>query len=125
MKVGLLAIAQTRGGELGAHDVVIHFMLDDFHVEAEAVLADRARSVESHFWIGAGVFHGHFFAITFHVGRRAVLLALLIHVGAVGIHIFLRHTLFERNRDGDAEYFRFGCVFVLPGLHVLGGGVQA
>ena len=86
---------------------------------------DRARSVERHFWIGAGVLHGHFFAFTFYVGRRAVFLALLIYVGAVGVHIFLRDALLERHGDGDAEYFRFCCVFVLPGLHVLGGGTQA
>ena len=122
MKVGLLAIAQTCGGKFGAHDVVIHFMLDDFHVEAETVFTDRARAIEGHFWIGAGVLHGHFVAFAFHVRRRAVLLALLIHVGAVGIHIFLRHALLERDGDGDAEYFRFGRVFVLPGFYVLSGG---
>ena len=125
MKVGLLAIAQARGGELGAHDVVVHFMLDDFHVEAEAVFTDRARPVKTHFWICAGVLHAHFFAVAFHVWRRAVLLALLVHIGAVGIHVFLRHALLERHGDGDAKNFRFGGVFVLPGFHVLGGGVQA
>ena len=122
MKVGLLAIAQTSGGEFGAHDVVIHFMLDDFHVVAEAVFTYSPCPIEAHFWIGAGVLHSHFFAITFYVGRRAVLLALLIYVGVVGIHIFLCHTLLEGHGDGGAEHFRFRRVFVLPGFYVLGGG---
>ena len=106
----------------GALHIAAFIKLRHAHVHVECVIGYRTLSLTTHFWFGAGVFDGDVVALAFDLRRGAAFHALLVNVGAVGVHIFLRHALLKVHRDFHAKYFRHGGVFVLAGLEVLRAG---